>query len=144
MKRVVIITLSFLCAIVCSCKKEPQKLLEGVWEVSVEVTYKADIGETTTEKTFDGGVWYYTFYKEGNGKRVKTDDVDDSYQFTYLYHEEDNTIDFITNGISSAWVVDVLTNNSFFCHSSNASSSTILGLPVSGSIQTTYSGKKVK
>ena len=144
MKRVIIFVLSILCITISSCKKEPQELLTGVWEVSVEMTYKAAIGENTTKKTYDGGVWYYTFYKEGNGKRVNTDNVDDSFQFTYLYHEEDNTIDFVTNGVSSVWEVDVLTNNSFFCHSSSASSSTILGLPVSGSIQTTYSGKKVK
>lgn len=75
---------------------------------------------------------------------VKVDDVDKSSTFTYIYHEEDNTIDYVMNGNPFVWEVDVLTNETFFFHSSSTSSSTILGVPVSGSSQSTYSGKKVK
>ena len=146
MKKVFASILALIVAFLISAcnKNEPQNLLAGVWEVSVKTTFKSTVGGQTAEKTFDGGIWYYTFYKEGNGKRVKVDDVNDSSTFTYIYHEEDNTIDYVMNGNPLVFEVDVLTKETFFFHSSSASSSTILGVPVSGSSQTTYSGKKIK
>ena len=144
MKRVIIFVLSILCITISSCKKEPQDLLIGVWEVSVKTTIKATVGGKTAETTVDEGIWYYTFYKEGNGKRVKEDDVDSSSKFTYKYHEEDNTIDYEINGNPYVWEVDVLTNDTFFFHASSTSSSIILGVSATSSSQSTYSGKKVK
>ena len=144
MKR--ILSLLAICVLACSCNKnEPQNLLIGTWEVSVKTTLKALLGETTGEKTYDGGVWYYTFYKEGSGKMIKVDDVDKSFKFTYMYHKEDNTIDYVLNGNAYVWEIDVLTNETFFFHTSASSSpSTILGIPVSSSSQSTYSGKKIE
>lgn len=134
-----------ICVFACSCNKnDPQNLLIGTWEVSVKMTLKSALGETTNGRTYDEGVWFYTFYKEGNGKMVKIDDADKSSTFTYIYHEEDKTIDYVMNGNPFVWEVDVLTNETFFFHSSSTSSSTILGIPVSASSQSTYSGKKVK
>ena len=75
---------------------------------------------------------------------VKVDDVDSSSKFTYMYHEEDNTIDYEINGNPYVWEVDVLTNDTFFFHASSTASSIILGVSTTSSSQSTYSGKKVK
>ena len=146
MKKVFALVLALLTVLMFTAcnKNEPQNLLIGTWEVSVKTTLKAAVGENTSEKTYDEGVWYYTFYKEGNGRMVKVDDVDKSSTFTYMYHEEDNTIDYVSNEKPFVWEIDVLTKDTFLYHTSSASSSTILGVPVSGSSQTTYSGKKKK
>ena len=146
MKKYFVLFVALIAAfMITACtEKEPQDLLAGVWEVSVKMTLKGGVGEQTAERTIDGGIWYYTFYKEGNGKRVKVDDVEDSAKFTYIYHQEDDTIDYVMNGTPFVWEVDVLTNDTFFFHSSSASSATILGVPVTSSSQSTYSGKKIK
>jgi len=146
MKKVFALLLALLAVLMLTAcnKNEPQNRLIGTWEVSVKTTLKATLGETTGEKTYDEGVWYYTFYKEGSGRMVKVDDVDNSSTFTYMYHKEDNTIDYVSNEKSFVWEIDVLTNDTFFFHTSSTSVSSILGLPVSSSSQSTFSGKKVK
>ncbi len=125
-------------------KNEPQDLLVGTWEVSVKTTLKGTVGDTAAERDYDEGVWYYTFNKGGSGKMVKVDEVEESSQFTYMYHEENNSIAYELNGKHSVWEVDVLTNETFLFHTFSSASNTIAGIPVSTSSQSTYSGKKIK
>lgn len=140
MKRVVIIALSFLCAIVCSCKKEPQDLLIGDWEVSITVQYEANIGGGITVEPVDGGTWYYTFGENGRGRMVDATDATRRYNFTYEYDGLFNEVLFRRENESkdSVLEIDVLTKDSFVFRNNNVSAFGILtGVA-------TYNGKRIK
>ena len=143
MKRVIIIVLSFLCAIVCSCKKEPQDLLIGDWEVSISTEYDATVNGTNMNKTIDGGIWYYSFEENGQGRRVMKDDISSRFEFSYQYDRLFNSIicKFEKPASETIMEIEVLTKDSFVFHSE--SEATL------GSIYTlkgisTFVGKRIK
>ena len=71
MKKAVIIILSLICLIVCSCEKTlHQRQLVGSWAVTQKTTTS---GALEGENTVDGFV--YTFDKEGHGTIVRNDRV---------------------------------------------------------------------
>ena len=143
MKRVIIIVLSFLCAIVCSCKKEPQDLLIGSWEVSISVQYDISIGGANANTTTDGGTWYYTFEEGGHGRMVDVNDVTRRYEYTYQYDDLFNSILLRRENASKDTVleIDVLTKETFVFHSSDVST---YGSIYTGKAVATYNGKKIK
>ena len=137
MKRVVIIALSFLCAIVCSCNKnEPQNLLKGTWEVSVILRWEM--------ASFRDGVWHFTFGKGGKGEIVNVKDLDKSFVFKYKYHEGNNTITYELNGNPYVWEVDELTNYTFRFHSSNNVTEDLLGYATRDDMEVIFDGKKIE
>ena len=139
MKRTSILILTLLCVLFCvlfsSCKKAPQNLWAGTWEVSSETT----VTSGGTETTVTNPVQYYLFEEWGEGKIIELEtstelhEIDDVF-FTYVYDKEKSTIVFETwmKKEMSSWTVDKLTDVSFTCHSSSEGS------------YTKYSGRKLK
>ena len=143
MKRVIICLFSLLCIAVCSCKKEPQDLLIGNWEVSISIQYEASIGGTSAHSTADGGTWYYTFEENGHGRMVDVNDITRRYEFTYQYDGLFNSILLRRENTSkdSVLEIDILTKESFVFHSSDVAT---LGSLYTGTSVATYNGKKIK
>ena len=108
MKRNLILILSLLCLIVCSCQKEnnPQDMLIGTWDVTATITDQS--GSSQESKG-----WSFTFREDGTGTVTIADVLD----FTYQYISENNTIRYSMAGIvDNTMYVDALTKDSFIFH----------------------------
>lgn len=118
MKKGLIVSILFLCAIFSSCEKaqsalSPQELLLGTWEVSVKTTYTLESGETSVIDTPD--LLYYTFYTSGDGRIVYPKDA---LSFTYVFDTTNKTIILSLSKSSTVyWIVDKLTEDTLICHS---------------------------
>lgn len=107
MKRIVLI-LSLLGMLVCSCKKEdPQVLLTGTWEATASVSSHDNPASAQEVK---GIVW--TFGEDGKGSFSIADVLD----FSYQYIKEDNTIR-LQGGLHNILYIDSLEKDSFIFHS---------------------------
>ena len=107
MKRLPFIVISLFCLLICSCKKEPQDLLLGSWEVQETVTLT--VGSVSKTQDIEE-IAYYTFEKNGIGRITAGTNVRD---FTYQYLRENNTIRMILNGSETLWTIDALNNKTF-------------------------------
>ncbi len=132
MKKAVIIILSLICLIVCSCEKTlHQRQLVGSWAVTKKTTTS---GSLEGENTVDGFV--YTFDKEGHGTIVRNDRVS---SFSYQCKTDSLTIVLDGETTPEAYRIDVLTEKTFVV--SNTYAVAILGKVFSQ--YTTLTGKKL-
>lgn len=132
MKRRIVLIVSLLGLLVCSCKKEedPQLLLVGTWEASASVSPQ---GNPAGAQEVTGIV--FTFEANGKGSFAVADVLD----FTYQYVKENNTIR-LQGGIDNTLYIDSLNKDSFVFHSTEPAqpSGTI------GPMDWVFYGKKIK
>ena len=108
MKKGIILILSFLGVLVCSCKKEdPQLLLIGTWETTASVSSHNNPASSQEVK----GI-VFTFGENGKGSYAVADVI----EFTYQYIQENNTIR-LQGGIDNTLYIDSLKEDSFVFHS---------------------------
>lgn len=111
MKKI-LFALGVLCAIVCSCEKEPQELLIGRWEVTYTYTTTWSMTDKTASTSLDYGIW--VFNDNGRVMRIFEDSV---IEYTYSVDKASKTIYF--NGVdkNSDYIAKMeivsLTKNSF-------------------------------
>ena len=121
MKKVIITALSFLCVIVCSCKKEPQDLLLGEWKVLETIEEDVNINGVLNHHTVKQN-WYYTFGENGRGRIVSVDDSSRRYDITYVYDKGFNSILYTFGNSNGEWEIIVLTKNRFVFRSESTQS----------------------
>ena len=139
MKRVIITALSFLCVIVCSCKKEPKDLLLGEWKVLVTIEEEANVSGVHGHRT-EIQNWYYTFGEKGRGRAVSVDDSSQRYDFTYVYDKGFNSILYTMGKSNGEWEIIVLTKDRFVFRSESTQSA---GGIITLKIVATSEGKKI-
>ena len=110
MKKGIILILSLVGILVCSCKKEPdpQLLFIGTWKATATVTPH---NESAVAQEVKGIV--FTFGENGKGSFAMADVIEFSYQFI----KENNTIR-LRGGIDNTLYIDSLKEDSFVFHSS--------------------------
>lgn len=115
MKKITILFLSLLCAIVCSCQKSPQDLLLGTWQVK-RIEYTGSIGGAEAHQTMqmEDQNAYYVFTDGGNGMYQQEDYVQ---SFSYLFNEETNTLILTYKNSENVLTVETLTKDEFIFHS---------------------------
>ena len=106
-----VLIVSLLGLLVCSCKKEedPQLLLVGTWEATASVSPH---GNPAVAQEVTGII--FTFEADGKGSFGVGDVLD----FTYQYVKENNTIR-LQGGIDNTLFIDSLTKDSFVFHSTD-------------------------
>lgn len=108
MKNRIVLIVSLLGMLVCSCKKEdPQHLLIGTWEASASVSPQGNPAGALEVK----GI-VFTFEADGTGTFAIADVLD----FTYQYIKESNTIR-LQGEIDNTLYIDSLEKDSFIFHS---------------------------
>ena len=108
MKKKIVLIVSLLGLLVCSCKKEdPQHLLVGTWEATASVSPQGNPAGALEVK----GI-VFTFEADGKGSFAIADVLD----FTYQYIKENNTIR-LQGGIDNTLYIDSLNKDSFVFHS---------------------------
>ena len=104
MKKGIILILSLLGVLVCSCKKDdPQLLLIGTWEATASVSSHNNPASAQEVK----GI-VFTFGEKGKGTFTIADVID----FTYQYNKESKTIR-LQGGIDNTLYIDSLKEDSF-------------------------------
>ena len=132
MKKGIILILSLLGMLVCSCKKEdPQLLLIGTWEATASVSSQNNPASAQEVK----GI-VFTFEENGKGSFSVADDID----FTYQYIKENKTIR-LQGGIDNTLYIDSLKKDSFVFHSTEPAQ---LGSGMLGPMDWVFYGKKIK
>ena len=145
MKKVFILVVSILCVLVCSCSKysSPTNLLIGSWEVAVSIQYEAIIAGSSGTSTLDGGVWYYTFEEDGQGRAIDVNDASIRFVFSYQYDDVMNSILLkkVNEETDTVMEIESLTKDSFILHSEMSASIGDLGSMTS---KATYKGTRIK
>ena len=112
MKKIIIL-LSLLCAIVCSCQKSPQDLLLGTWQI-MKIERTGSIGGVEAHETteMEDQNAFFIFSDGGNGMYQQKDNVQ---TFSYLFNEETTTIilTYKNSDRESVCSVETLTKDEF-------------------------------
>lgn len=140
MKRILIICISLLGLIVCSCQKigiGREHYLIGTWDVVVTGHISGTFAGSEIDNTGNLKSLLITFYEDGKGKMVDKKNKRNSSEFTYKYREIKGIIEYTVNGKDQTWTVDKLTRDYFLFHSteSTAAMGTITA-------EVTYEGRK--
>ena len=130
MKKIVVVSLFLLCAMLSSCEKaeSPEKTLIGTWDMTLSLTYYL-LDSFCVSKSIgsDGNTYdliYYTFDSSGNGI-IYYSDTDIQQNFTYVYDNSKGAIQIVyekgaylgaikTQSVS--WIIDELTKDTLICH----------------------------
>lgn len=121
MKRIIIICISLLGLIVCSCQKISigrERYLIGTWDVTVTAhIYGTFLGQDI-DNTGELAPLLITFEEDGYGRVTEKKNKRNSYEITYKYREMKGIIEYSVNGEDRIWIVDRLTRDHFVFHTS--------------------------
>ena len=122
MKKGIIIVLSLICVFVCSCKKEPQDLLIGTWQL-VKTERTAEWVGNPTSKTYEPLTeTFMVFNGDGTGR---TFTKDNNRSFSYVFNDASSSLILMFENGGTTCSVEELTKNSLVLLSTN--NTTLLG-----------------